>query len=240
MDFPGLDFTVNLVDKRVSAQGLIGFIRIDEVFVLILPDAVLFVMLVVGMQHLTPQKAFLPFADVVQPKHTVPDRLHEQAEAGGNIGDAHGSPRKQEQFIHVFTTFVPYLLSEYQSTLSHFTPRAGFFGGEIMKKKTPAIPRHIIVDTSTGEVVGSIRKKNKKLSSVLLLILACVVSFSIGVFAHLFMDSGKPDRYRTEAEEKQSVSLQRKNPALEVYEGELPERDVSGSIEERLQRMRES
>ena len=197
-------------------------------------------MLVVGVQHLTPQKAFLPFPDVVQPKHTVPDRLHEQAEAGGNIGDAHGSPRKQEQFIHVFTTFVPYLLSEYQSTLSHFTPRAGFFGGEIMKKKTPAIPRHIIVDTSTGEVVGSIRKKNKKLSSVLLLILACVVSFSIGVFAHLFMDNGKHDRYSTEAEEKQSVSLQRKNPALEVYEGELPERDVSGSIEERLQRMRES
>ena len=197
-------------------------------------------MLVVGVQHLTPQKAFLPFPDVVQPKHTVPDRLHEQAEAGGNIGDAHGSPRKQEQFIHVFTTFVPYLLSEYQSTLSHFTPRAGFFGGEIMKKKTPAIPRHIIVDTSTGEVVGSIRKKNKKLSSVLLLILACVVSFSIGVFAHLFMNNGKPDRYSTEAEEKQSVSLQRKNPALEVYEGELPERDVSGSIEERLQRMRES
>ena len=197
-------------------------------------------MLVVGVQHLTPQKAFLPFPDVVQTKHTVPDRLHEQAEAGGNIGDAHGSPRKQEQFIHVFTTFVPYLLSEYQSTLSHFTPRAGFFGGEIMKKKTPAIPRHIIVDTSTGEVVGCIRKKNKKLSSVLLLILACVVSFSIGVFAHLFMDNGKHDRYSTEAEEKQSVSLQRKNPALEVYEGELPERDVSGSIEERLQRMRES
>ena len=197
-------------------------------------------MLVVGVQHLTPQKAFLPFPDVVQPKHTVPDRLHEQAEAGGNIGDAHGSPRKQEQFIHVFTTFVPYLLSEYQSTLSHFTPSAGFFGGEIMKKKTPAIPRHIIVDTSTGEVVGSIRKKNKKLSSVLLLILACVVSFSIGVFAHLFMDNGKHDRYSTEAEEKQSVSLQRKNPALEVYEGEWPERDVSGSIEERLQRMRES
>ena len=197
-------------------------------------------MLVVGVQHLAPQKAFLPFPDVVQPKHAVPDRLHEQAEAGGNIGDAHGSPRKQEQFIHVFTTFVPYLLSEYQSTLSHFTPRAGFFGGEIMKKKTPAIPRHIIVDTSTGEVVGSIRKKNKNLSSVILLILACVLSFSIGVFAHLFMDSGNPDRYSTEAEEKQSVSLQRKNPALEVYEGELPERDVSGSIEERLQRMRES
>lgn len=109
-----------------------------------------------------------------------------------------------------------------------------------MKKKTPAIPRHIIVDTSTGEVVGSIRKKNKNLSYVLLLILACVVSFSIGAFAHLFMDSGNPDRHSTEAEEKQSVSLQRKNPALEVYEGELPERDVSGSIEERLQRMRES
>ena len=56
----------------------------------------------------------------------------------------------------------------------------------------------------------------------------------------MFMDSGNPDRYSTEVEEKQSVSLQRKNPALEVYEGELPERDVSGSIEERLQRMRES
>lgn len=83
--------------------------------------------LVVGVQHLTPKKAFLPFPDVVQPKHAVPDRLHEQAEAGGNIGDAHGSPRKQEQFIHVFTTLVPYLLSEYQSTLSHFTPRTGIF-----------------------------------------------------------------------------------------------------------------
>lgn len=44
-----------------------------------------------------------------------------------------------------------------------------------MKKKTPATPRHIIVDTRTGEVVGAARAPMKKKWPIAVAALLCAV-----------------------------------------------------------------
>lgn len=67
-----------------------------------------------------------------------------------------------------------------------------------MKKKQSAIPRHIVVDTSTGEVVGVARRSRAPVVVAVVLALALVVC--VGLYAYIQTRLATEPQQTTQAE----------------------------------------
>lgn len=114
-----------------------------------------------------------------------------------------------------------------------------------MKKKTPAIPSHVVVDTRTGEVIGTVNPPKKRTKFALIILCVCIVSFSLGILAHSVLDK-RYEEDRNTAVSSAISSGQGKNTGLIVSEAKGADQDQPPgnvdreSIEERIQKMRES
>lgn len=83
-----------------------------------------------------------------------------------------------------------------------------------MKKKQAAIPRHIVVDTSTGEVVGVAKRSRAPVAVAVVLVLALVVF--VGVYAYIHTQPAQEPEQTTQAETDKDRFL---DSRAEAWEG---------------------
>lgn len=70
-----------------------------------------------------------------------------------------------------------------------------------MKKKQAAIPRHIVVDTSTGEVVGVAKRSRAPVVVAVVLALALVACVSMYAYIHT-QPAQEPEQQATQEQER--------------------------------------
>ena len=74
-----------------------------------------------------------------------------------------------------------------------------------MKKEQAAIPRHIVVDTSTGEVVGVAKRSRAPVVVAVVLALALVVCVSMYAYIHT-RPAQEPEPQQTTQEQERIAS----------------------------------
>ena len=87
-----------------------------------------------------------------------------------------------------------------------------------MKKKQAAIPRHIVVDTSTGEVVGVAKRSHTPVVVAVALALALVVCVSMYAYIHTRPAQEPEPQQTTQAETEKDRFLDGRAEAWEDAE----------------------
>lgn len=87
-----------------------------------------------------------------------------------------------------------------------------------MKKKQAAIPRHIVVDTSTGEVVGVAKRSHTPVVVAVVLALALVVCVSMYAYIHTRPAQEPEPQQTTQAETEKDRFLDGRAEAWEDAE----------------------